>query len=226
MSMTSTWRQEGKTLPAGLQTVYFKDTQPNNFIINNLSGNYLYMGMNTNINADNYLIKIAPNSAQGYSLQNGVKEIYIYNAGATASSIIMTSYEGLFDANFLTTNMTADMVISLNTVNTNLQLIATDIINKQNTISYVVSKNATGNQNVVVQFDSNFYGYIKSIKNRGSDTLQIEFIINNSGGTSYGILIESGKEFIIDIPCRGFKVSAPVGLSTKNYEIIYSGYTI
>lgn len=127
-----TWREQTLFLkPNATNDVYFKDTRPNNLMIQNLSANYLYVSLNNTVNADVYEIKVAPNSSGTYSNFNGFDTLYIYNDGTGNAHIKITSYEGAFTADFLAQNMTADMVLGMQAVNTNLQIIANDILMKR-----------------------------------------------------------------------------------------------
>ncbi|MCU5087548.1 hypothetical protein OCA23_30265 [Bacillus cereus] len=98
------WREQKITLPPNQITdVHFNDTKPNYIHVNSFSDAELYIGVNVLPSKEKYENYVAPRDQTLYARLNGTTKLQIYNDSAKEAMVLVTSFEGMFDPNVLST---------------------------------------------------------------------------------------------------------------------------
>lgn len=92
------WREERYTIPPkASETIYFRDTRPNHFLVANPAPSPLYIATNASVSDNTYDMIIPPYATKLYARMHGVDRIYLYNGYEQTTNAHMTSWAGELD---------------------------------------------------------------------------------------------------------------------------------
>lgn len=93
----STWRERQVDLHPGVNEITFADTKPNHILINNLGSSVLTFGATIIPNLSIYDKQINPFGEMLYARDTGLTRCLVYVEGLDNCSIILTSFEDVFN---------------------------------------------------------------------------------------------------------------------------------
>lgn len=94
----TTWRQQSVDVsPNGVTDVYFFDTKPNAFYVQNNSDTEIYIGMTATPTADRYDIMIDRYSSDTFGKPTACNRLYVLNPSNKQISITIYSASNMFD---------------------------------------------------------------------------------------------------------------------------------
>ena len=98
----SSWREDKIVVKAGENaTLYFNDTAPNMFLVQNANYVNILASIGKLPTAESYEFLIAKNSSETIGRPIGSRYLYFYNAGGTDASLTVYSIRDTFDMNIL-----------------------------------------------------------------------------------------------------------------------------
>lgn len=113
---TSNWLEDDIMIaPGECYELYFKDTCPNQYYIQNPNSTRLHVGISKLPTEENYEFCIGENASESVARPVGAKFLYLLNVGTVSANVKIFSYNGEFDLSLL------------NTVNLNVDSIPVDV---------------------------------------------------------------------------------------------------
>ena len=100
---SSSWREQDITLASGVNTVYFTDTKPNMFLIQNPNPHDIYVSIAKIPTDENYECVVMKNSTKTHGRPTRTSVLYIYNPVQSEFNVKVFSVYDTFDMNILST---------------------------------------------------------------------------------------------------------------------------